>query len=1190
MITTNNLSAPYARRLAALLAISAVPLVTATGQTIGLNAGATGNTVVAPNAKLTVPIIVDLSSAGALNIAALQASMTWGTARLTLDSIRPVVIPAWTFIPNTAGAAGGSSIFAAFGENALPATSTIANAFFTASASTGGTRVMLAPMAGAVSESGASVTHALRPRALDVCVGTAARWGDVNNDGIVNISDAQQIGRFSVGLSIVNPAAMAQRGDVTADGVINISDAQQVARFSVGLSASPRLGTDVPIAAATTAISVSPGTAQTIVLGSSRQVVATPVNGGTDLSGCATVVWGTSNAAVASVNSSGYVTALSAGSANITATSGGFTSQVAFNVTSVPVASVTVGLGASAIQAGTTTPATATMRDAANNVLVGRVVAFSSGNTAIATVNATTGVVTGVAPGTATIFATSEGITGSANVTVTAGVPTATVTVAFGAATINPGANTTATATARDAGNNILGGKVPVWSSSNTGVATVNPSTGVVTGVAGGTANIIATIDGIAGQAPITVNTIPVATVSVSLGATSIAAGATTQVTATARDAANNVLPGRIMTFTSNNNAVATVGAFTGIVTGVSAGTATIFATTEGITGQVIVTVTAAGSVASIQVALGTSSLAVGAGTTSTATLRDAGNNIVSGPVTWSSSAPSIATINATTGAITGVAAGQATIVATSGSVTGMATLTTSLTPVATVTVTMSSGSILIGGTSTGTAVLRDANGNVLTGRTVTWSTDGSSSATVNATTGVYTGVSAGTMTTRATSEGRIGTGTLTINTVPVSTVTLTLASGSISVGGTTNSTVVTRDANNNILTGRSCTFSSSSTSRATVTSGGVVTGVSAGTSTITATCEGRTGTATVTVTSASVASVTLSLSAATIGVGGTGTASAVVRDAGGNALTGRVVTFTSSNTAVATVNSTTGALTGVAAGTSNIVATSEGVTGSATLTVGTVLSFEPSGMSVQAERPFNCVKPTACESSWYYGEDYANAAISVLSADAPRSAGTTTSGNVVQQNFTPSLVGGSSPASLGTPLNPQRQTLYLSMWMKMSPNYEGHPSNVNKIIHFYTRNGANIAIFTIRGAGMGTLVPAMGLQNLAANYEWFSGTTRVFETVANLEPNVTTCTVTRGVWNRYEMVLKNNTPGVADGTVELWMNGTKCLNYTAIMYVPAGGNNKWEEINWSPTYGGGPIALTSTFFTQADHIYVSGK
>ena len=482
-------------------------------------------------------------------------------------------------------------------------------------------------------------------------------------------------------------------------------------------------------------------------------------------SGCATVTWGTSNAAVASVNSSGYVTGLSAGTANITATSAGFSSQVTFNVTAVPVASVTVVLAPTAIQTGATSTATATTRDASNNVLTGRVITFSSGNTAVATVNTNTGVVTGVAAGTATIFATSEGITGSATVTVTNGPPTASVTVAFGQATINAGTTTTATATARDAGNNILAGKVATWSSSNTGVATVNATTGVVTGVSAGTANIIATVDGISGQSPITVNAVPVASVTLALGSSSIAAGATTTATATTRDAGNNILTGRVVSFTSNNNAVATVGAFTGVVTGVSAGTATIFATSEGITGQATITVTASGSVATVQVALGSSNVQVGSTTTAVATLRDASNNVVSGPVTWSSSAPSVASVGGSSGIVTAVAAGQATITATSGTKTGSANITTTLTPVASVTVTLSPPTIVVGATSTATARTFAANGTELFGRNVTWSAL-NGPATVNSS-GVVTGTGVGGADIQATVEARIGEGEIAVILAP---------------------------------------------------------------------------------------------------------------------------------------------------------------------------------------------------------------------------------------------------------------------------------------------------------------------------------------------------------------------------------------------------------------------------------------
>ena len=62
---------------------------------------------------------------------------------------------------------------------------------------------------------------------------------------------------------------------------------------------------------------------------------------------------------------------------------------------------------------------TATLRDANNNVLTGRVVNWSSDAPSVASVHPNTGVVTGVSPGSATITGTSEGKSGTSSVTVT---------------------------------------------------------------------------------------------------------------------------------------------------------------------------------------------------------------------------------------------------------------------------------------------------------------------------------------------------------------------------------------------------------------------------------------------------------------------------------------------------------------------------------------------------------------------------------------------------------------------------------------------------------------------------------------------------------------------------------------------------------------------------------------------------
>ena len=120
----------------------------------------------------------------------------------------------------------------------------------------------------------------------------------------------------------------------------------------------------------------------------------------------------------------------------------------------------------------------------------------------------------------------------------------------------------------------------------------------------------------------------------------------------------------------------------------------------------------------------------------------------------------------------------------------------------------------------------------------------------------------------------------------------------------------------------------------AEVNTSGLVTGVSAaGPVTITAASEGQSGTAQVTVLS-SVASVEVTPHEATILVGDSEQLATVTKDAGGNILTGRTVTWQSSNPSVASVD-VSGLVTGISpGGPVTITATSEGQSGTVQITV----------------------------------------------------------------------------------------------------------------------------------------------------------------------------------------------------------------------------------------------------------------
>lgn len=251
---------------------------------------------------------------------------------------------------------------------------------------------------------------------------------------------------------------------------------------------------------------------------------------------------------------------------------------------------------------------------------------------------------------------------------------------------------------------------------------------------------------------------------------------------------------------------------------------------------------------------------------------------------------------------------------------------------VGSVTVTLGVAQVISGGTTTASAEVRSTTGAVLSGRSISWSSSSPSVATIDGA-GAIVAVSAGTTSITATSEGKSGSATLTVTPPPVASVSLSLAQSSVVAGSTTSASVVLRDNGGNTLTGRSIAFTSSNTGVATIDNSGGIVAVSAGTTTITAMSEGKTGSATLTVIPPPVASISVSLAQSSLQVGGSTSASAVLRDANGVVLSDRSIAWSSSNTAVASV-SASGVVTALAGGTASIMATSEGKSGMATVTV----------------------------------------------------------------------------------------------------------------------------------------------------------------------------------------------------------------------------------------------------------------
>jgi hypothetical protein len=166
-----------------------------------------------------------------------------------------------------------------------------------------------------------------------------------------------------------------------------------------------------------------------------------------------------------------------------------------------------------------------------------------------------------------------------------------------------------------------------------------------------------------------------------------------------------------------------------------------------------------------------------------------------------------------------------------------------------------------------------------------------------------------------------------------VATVDLAAPASDLIVGQTAQLSATPRDAKGNALTGRTIAWTTSSATIATVTTGGLVTGVSPGTVTISATIDGKLGSKTLTVVPVPAATVSVTLAAGTVQMGQTTQATAVVRDLAGNALTGRTVSWSTSAPSIASV-SDAGVVTGLAPGAATITATAEGKSGSAQVTI----------------------------------------------------------------------------------------------------------------------------------------------------------------------------------------------------------------------------------------------------------------
>ena len=443
------------------------------------------------------------------------------------------------------------------------------------------------------------------------------------------------------------------------------------------------------------------------------------------------LTWASNNTSVATVSSSGLVTAISSGSATITATSSDgskkATCTVAVKASTVSVTGVSINPSSLTLQVGKT--ATLSVEVAPSNAS-NKSVTWSSGNTSVASVSSD-GVVTAKKVGTTTITVKTAdgGKTATCSVTVqSATVAVTGVNVSQTQLTLNEGESFKlgASVTPTNATNQSVS-----WSSSNTAVATVS-SDGTVTAKVAGSARIIATSSDGGRTAYCSVlvvsKNVSVTGVSVSPSTLSLTTGQTSKLSATVSPSnATN----KTVTWSSNNTSVATV-ASDGTVTAKAAGSATITCTTQDGSKKATCAVTVKAATVSVTgVSLDRSSMGLVVGSSGTLRATINPTNATNTGVSWSSSNTSVATVS-TSGVVTAKAVGSATItVKTSdGSKTATCTVTVTAATISVtgVSVSPTSLSLTTGQTSKLSASVSPGNA---TNTAVTWSSSNTSVATV---------------------------------------------------------------------------------------------------------------------------------------------------------------------------------------------------------------------------------------------------------------------------------------------------------------------------------------------------------------------------------------------------------------------------------------------------------------------------
>ncbi len=402
----------------------------------------------------------------------------------------------------------------------------------------------------------------------------------------------------------------------------------------------------------------------------------------------------------------------------------------------------------------------------------------------------------------------------------------------------------------------------------------------------------------------------------------------------------------------------------------------------------------------------------------------------------------------------------------------------------------------------------------------------------------------------------------------------------SLFVGDSVTIQCVARDKDGRVMPTAEITFSSSLNSVASVSPTGRVVGLGAGSTVITAQSGSVMATNTVavaglsTVADARVASLSLD-------IGQDVPLTVTVLNPKGTVLGGIPAKYVVADPAIATVTPD-GHVHGVGFGQTTVAVTVDTVTRTASIRVAP-WPQEPDAFSKVTERTFSKLATTANDTAgidgWDAHEEYSWPNISIVSdPTAPRSPP-----NVLQALYPAGTQGGTDSATPGRLLRALpdlTQRVYVSVWVKLSANWHAHQTGTNKVLFIWLKNLPRFFL-SAEGPDASALKPTGRLQGTPED---------ILRHREQLFPNVNATRVIPGVWQRWELVVKANTPGLRNGEFHLWIDGIETANYTDVAYLDANETGAWNLVDIEPIWGGGGDVVTTAQMMLFDHIYVSRK